>query len=82
MPHEDETAEGQKRTRVASAAPITLAEMLSAISVSQPKTLRVTHRQAIGMTNDAKLTIEKFSRPPSGPVGRRCLKAELRCRRS
>ena len=47
----------QKRNNIARTAPTTLAETLSAITVSQSKTLRVTHRQAIGITNEAKLTI-------------------------
>ena len=47
----------QNRNSVASTAPTTLAATLSAITEDQSKTLRVIHRQAIGITNEAKLTI-------------------------
>jgi hypothetical protein len=46
----------QNRNTVPSAAPTTLAETLSARADCQWSTLRVTHRQDIEITNDARLT--------------------------
>ena len=41
-----------------TAAPTTLAEMMSESAEFQPSVLRVTHSQPIGMTNEARLTKE------------------------
>jgi hypothetical protein len=46
----------QNRNSMPIAAPTTLAEMLSASADCQSRTLRVTHRQAIGMLNEARFT--------------------------
>jgi hypothetical protein len=46
----------QNRNAIPSTAPTTLAETLSASADSQPSQFRVTHRQAIGIAKDARLT--------------------------
>ena len=46
----------QNRNSMPRAAPTTLAEMLSATADCQSRTLRVTHRQPIGMLNEARFT--------------------------
>ena len=65
----------QNRNNMPRTAPTTLAETLSASAESQPMTLRVTHRQAIGITNEARFTATYFSGAVAGSRGRRFLNA-------